>query len=198
MIVGTHYAHKFPSVSYIWALMDGDEIEGAVTFGRPSSAPLRRGVAGDDFAPFVWELNRLVLRHNHRNDASRLVSRALRQMGDAIIVSFADPSHGHLGIVYQAAAFGYYGLSAKRTDWKVRGREHIHGQTIADEFRGQPNRAALMREKYGDNFYLAPRPRKHRYIRVVGSKSFRRAAGSAIRYTQQPWPQHVQHNGGDV
>lgn len=185
LILRVHYACRFPSVSWAFGLFYGARLAGCVTFGRPPSAPLRRGVAGDEMAPHVWELNRLVLYDNLPNEASMLVGRAMRQIGDAIVISFADPSHGHSGGVYRACSFGYYGLSAKRTDWKVKGREHLHGQTVADEFRGQPNRAALMRAKYGDDFYLAARPRKHRFIRVVGSKTFRRKATAAIKYQQE-------------
>jgi hypothetical protein len=111
--------------------------------------------------------------------------------GNRIIVSFADTSQGHLGIVYQATNFIYCGLSAKRTDWKVRGKEHLHGQTIADEFRGTPNRAAAMREKYGDDFYHAPRPRKHRYVIFIGSRKFKRDALAALRYKIEPYPKPV-------
>jgi hypothetical protein len=107
---------------------------------------------------------------------------------DKIIVSFADISQGHVGKVYQATNFLYCGLSAKRTDWKLKGMEHLHGQTIADEFRGMPNRANAMREKYGDDFYLSPRSRKHRYVTFVGSKGFKSRARKALKYDVFPYP----------
>jgi hypothetical protein len=105
-----------------------------------------------------------------------------------IIVSFADISQGHRGMVYQACNFIYCGLSAKRSDWKVKGKEHLHGQTIADEFRGIKNRAQAMRNKYGDDFYLSPRPRKHRYIYIIGSKPFKAKAKSSLKYKVEPYP----------
>ena len=103
-------------------------------------------------------------------------------------MSFADTEQGHKGTVYQAANFIYCGLSAKRTDWKVKGMEHLHGQTIADEFRGVKNRAQAMRDKYGDDFYLKPRSRKHRYVFLVGSKTFKKKARSCLRYEVQDYP----------
>ena len=96
--------------------------------------------------------------------------------------------------VYQACSFTYHGLSAKRTDWKVKGKEHLHGQTVADEFRGQENRAALMRGKYGSDFYLAPRPRKHRYIYLTGSAKWRREAAAKIKYAREPFPKSALPN----
>ena len=187
-IIGIHYAKRWPSITYAFGLFRDGELAGVVTYGTPPSAPLRRGVAGDDYVGSVIELNRLCLVDNIKNEASLLVGRSLRMIGNKIVVSFADTEQGHTGYVYQACNFRYYGLSAKRTDWKVSGLEHLHGQTIADEFRGVKNRAEAMRKKYGDKFYLAPRPRKHRYVYVTGDKRFRAAATKAIKYTEQPYP----------
>lgn len=188
-ILGIHYARRWPSISFAFGLFRGEKLEGIVTYGTPASAPLRSGIAGAEFAPFVLELNRLCLRANRHNDASMLVGRSLKLPPKGrIVVSFADSSQGHVGYVYQATNFTYCGLSAKRTDWAVKGKEHLHGQTIADEFRGAPNRAAAMREKYGDDFYLKPRPRKHRYITTTGSRSFKRRVMSALRYAVEEYP----------
>lgn len=184
-----HYARRIPSISYAFGLEVDGALEGVVTYGTPPSAPLRRGICGPEFEANVIELNRLCLRRNERNDASWLVSASIRHMAkNAIYVSFADTAQRHSGIVYQACNFLYCGLSAKRTDWKVRGKENLHGQTVADEFRGRPRRAELMREKYGDDFYLEPRSRKHRYILISGSRKFKKAAIAALRYTVEEYP----------
>lgn len=182
-VIGIHYAHRWPSISYAYGLFDGDELVGVVTYGTPPSAPMKRGVAGDEMKGDVLELNRLCLKYNKPNQASNLISKSLKMLPKGkIVISFADISQGHNGCVYRASNFGYYGLSAKRTDWKVKGKEHLHGQTIADEFRGVKNRAQAMRDKYGDDFYLAPRPRKHRYIFVTGSKTQKKAITKKIKY----------------
>lgn len=182
-VIGIHYAHRWPSISYAYGLFDGDELVGVVTYGTPPSAPMKRGVAGDEMKGDVLELNRLCLKYNKPNQASNLISKSLKMLPKGkIVISFADISQGHNGCVYRASNFGYYGLSAKRTDWKVKGKEHLHGQTIADEFRGVKNRAQAMRDKYGDDFYLAPRPRKHRYIFVTGPKTQKKAITKKIKY----------------
>ncbi len=185
-IIGIHYAHRWPSISYCFGLFDEKELIGVVTYGTPPSAPLKRGVAGDDNKANILELNRLCLKYNRKNEASKLIAASLKQLPKGkIIISFADISQGHNGCVYRASNFTYHGLSAKRTDWKVKGKEHLHGQTIADEFRGVKNRAQAMRDKYGDDFYLAPRPRKHRYIFITGSKSQKKQLSKAIKYKKQ-------------
>jgi hypothetical protein len=188
-ILQIHYARRWPSISYAFGLYLDDVLCGVITYGTPPSAPLKVGIAGPDNKADILELNRLCLRNNLKNEASILIGRSLRMLpNNKIIVSFADIAHGHSGCVYQATNFIYCGLSAKRTDWKVKGKEHLHGQTIADEFRGVKNRAAAMREKYGDNFYLAPRSRKHRYIFIVGSKSYKKRIEKALKYKVLAYP----------
>lgn len=187
-IINIHYAHRWPSISHAFGLFRDGDLVGVVTYGTPPSAPLKRGIAGDDYKHVVLELNRLCLLDNQKNEASILVGRSLKMLPESIVISFADTEQGHKGYVYQACNFTYHGLSAKRTDWKVKGKEHLHGQTIADEFRGHPNRAQAMRDKYGDDFYLSPRPRKHRYIYVVGRRQFRSKVKEAIRYKQEAYP----------
>lgn len=187
-ILEIHYAKRWPSISHSFGLFDNDELIGVVTYGTPPSATLKRGLAGDEYKHKVLELNRLCLKYNRKNEASRLVGASLKMIPESIVVSFADTNQGHKGYVYQACNFLYCGLSAKRTDWKVKGKEHLHGQTIADEFRGVKNRAQAMRDKYGDDFYLEPRPRKHRYIYIVGNKRFKRSARKALKYSVEDYP----------
>ena len=189
-ILEIHYAKRYPSVSYAYGLFDNDDqLVGVVTYGTPSSAPLRRGIAGDEHIPDILELNRLCLKNNLKNEASVLVSGSLKLLPkNKIVISFADCSQGHVGYVYQACNFSYHGLSAKRTDWSLHSKPHLHGQTIGDEFRGMPNRSLLMREKYGEDFYLKPRPRKHRYIFITGSKGFKKYIKQRIKYAQMDYP----------
>lgn len=188
-ILGIHYAKRWPSISYYFGLFNGGKLVGVCTFGTPPSAPLKVGVAGDRYKSDVLELNRLCLKNNLKNEASFLVSKCLKLLPKSkIIISYADTQQQHKGIVYQACNFTYHGLSAKRTDWKVKGMEHKHGQTIADEFRGVKNRAQAMRDKYGSDFYLKDRPRKHRYIYIVGCKKYKNRVASDIKYKQEEYP----------
>jgi hypothetical protein len=66
--------------------------------------------------------------------------------------------------------------------------EHLHGQTIADMSKGHENRAEFMRAKFGDDFYLEERPRKHRYIYIVGTKGQKKSILSALKYPIETYP----------
>jgi hypothetical protein len=183
-----HYAKRRCPISYAFGAYRSGELIGVVTYGTPASSPLREGLAGKEWSESVLELNRLCCV-NEKNIASRLVGKSLRMLPKpSLVVSYADTAQGHIGYIYQATNFIYTGLSAKRTDWKVKGREHLHGATIADESRGQENRAEWMREKYGDDFYLDDRPRKHRYVYLCGDKKQKLAMRLALRYQQEQYP----------
>jgi hypothetical protein len=182
-----HYAKRIPSISYAFGLYDGVELVGVCTYGTPSSSPLREGIAGPENAEYVLELNRLCIESKNKNAASILVGRSLQLLPKpSIVVSYADTDQSHVGYVYQACNFIYTGLSAKRTNWRVKGMENLHGQTIGDISRGcEGSRVEWMREKFGDDFYLEDRPRKHRYIFVTGKNKTLKAA---IKYQQEPFP----------
>lgn len=189
LILNVHYAHRKPSISFAYGLFENNELIGCCTYGTPASSSLLKGVCGVEYKGIVKELNRLVLKYNRKNEASFLISQSLKLLPKPlIIVSYADTEQGHNGIVYQASSFLYTGLSAKRTDWKIKGMEHLHGATIADMSRGKENRAKYMREKFGEDFYLKERSRKHRYIKFLGSKVERKKMLKALNYQIQEYP----------
>lgn len=185
-ILEKHYAHRIPSISWVFGLYLDDVLSGIVSYGTPSSSSLREGVCGKKHIEKVIELNRLVLNDGlPKNSTSYLVSQSLKQLPKPkIVVSYADTGQGHVGYIYQATNFIYTGLSAKRTDWKIKGMEGLHGQTIADMSRGKENRAGYMRERFGDDFFLEERDRKHRYIYFVGCPELRKE----LLYKEEPYP----------
>ena len=183
-----HYAKRIPPISYAFGAYKGRQLVGVVTYGTPVSSALRVGVCGEQWMDNVIELNRLCC-DNEKNVASTLVGRSLQMLPKPlVVVSYADTEQGHVGYVYQATNFVYTGLSAKRTDWKLKGMEHLHGATVADMSRGQENRAQWMRDKFGDDFYLQDRSRKHRYVYFVGSKGQKKLMQSALMYAVEPYP----------
>ena len=183
-----HYAKRIPPIEYAFGLFNAQTIlHGIITYSTPSSAPLR-GIFNNEFK--VMELNRLCINEGlEKNCLSFLVSKSLKMLPTPLVViSYADTSQNHHGYIYQASNFIYTGLSAKRTDWKVKGLEHLHGATIGDMSRGKENRADWMREKYGDDFYLEDRARKHRYFMFLGRKNDIKRMREILPYKIEPYP----------
>jgi len=185
IVVANHYLHRKAPCSMAFGLFNlaTGQCDGVVVYGTPSSAPLRSGIAGKEEANNVIELTRLWVDDSvPKNGESFLIGNTLKKLDKEIVVSFADTSENHLGIVYQATNWLYTGLSAKRTDWVVEGIEK-HGHTWADKYS-----ADEMREKFGAAFSQQPRSRKHRYLFLNATKNRKKVLLSKLRYKVQPYP----------
>lgn len=109
LVVKYHYLHRRPCVSFAYGLMVNRKIAGVVTFGVPASRHLQMS-ACPSRPDLVLELNRLWVHDvMPKNTESWFVSRALNALPSRIIVSYADPVHGHMGYVYRALNFNYAG-----------------------------------------------------------------------------------------
>ena len=190
IVVKNHYLHRRAPCSIAFGLFLGDEIKGVVCYGTPSSAPLRSGIAGPEYALDVVELTRLwVCDSVPKNGESFLIGRTISLAGKDIVVSFAEADQGHVGTVYQATNWIYTGLSAKRSNWTVDGVSK-HCQTLADKYTADEIRA-----EYGDRFSLKDRPRKHRYIFINAKGKRRKQIIESLRYKQQQYPKRIPTNG---
>ena len=191
IVVEKHYLHRKCPCSYAFGLFlnGSDKPLGVVTYGVSPSSTLLKGICGPDEAKNVYELNRLwVEDFVPKNGESFLVSNTMPLLDREIIVSFADTSQNHVGIIYQACNFIYTGLSAKFKDPKVVGLENQHHATYAN---GLTNQQVI--EKFGaDKVYFVDRPRKHRYIYFNASKTKRKKLISELRYKILPYPKIAQ------
>ena len=187
IVVERHYLHRKCPVSSAFGLIDrsSGEIVGVVTYGVSPSSTLLKGICGPEEAKNVYELNRLWVDDRvPKNGESYLIANTMRLLDREIIVSFADSSQKHVGIIYQAANFIYTGLSAKFKDPKVIGKENMHHATYAN---GLTN--AQVVEKFGaENVTFVERPRKHRYIYFNCSKTRKRQLLEKLRYKVIPYP----------
>ncbi len=122
LIAGHHYAgDAHPVIQRAFGLFRDGLLVGAVTFGPPV-----------DRSTAIWadyELNRLALTDNRRNEASRLIAGAVRLLGPVSLISYADPSRSHDGAIYRASNWNYHGLSRPSTrkrngKWYRTGGKH--------------------------------------------------------------------------
>jgi hypothetical protein len=184
LLLNVHYAKRIPPITKAFGLFLDSDLVGVITFGMPASPALCKGVCGEEYKGHVLELNRLCLVNNLPNEASRLVGGALRLLKDPfIIVSYADTAQSHEGIIYRATNFLYTGLTASRSEWTIKGLEHMHSKAISNG-----NDLSSIKEKYGDDFYYRERSRKHRYITFTGNKTERKAFRNALKYQVTPYP----------
>ena len=187
-ILDIHYAKRMPSITYAYGLYRGLSLIGIISYGSPVSPALCKGVAGEKNKDDVLELNRLVLKENKKNQASMLIAASFKLLPKPkIIVSYADSEQDHLGIVYQATNFLYTGLSDKRTEWRMKG-SNLHSKTVCDIYSLEE------RMNNPDKFINIERPRKHRYIYLLGGKIWKKNISKQLAYKTMDYPKQRGKN----
>ncbi len=187
IVIEKHYLHRKAPCSKAFGLFQDGQILGVVIYGVSASSTLLKGIAGEDEKGNIYELTRLWVDDSvPKNGESFLIGNTIKQLDKEFIVSFADSSQDHLGIVYQATNFLYTGLSTKFRDPKVKGLEDQHHAGYA---YGLTNKQVI--EKFGEeNVYWVERARKHRYIYVNAHGKRRKHLISKLKYKILDYPKN--------
>lgn len=126
----------------------------------------------------MLELRRLVcIDDTPRNTESYFIGKTLkwlkRYTDYKIIVSYADPHHGHAGTIYKASDFKHVGMSAPGKIIDFQGRRY-HDKSIRDYNRAHckktgekiPATIALKLQKAleSGDAQMVPTPGKHIYV----------------------------------
>ena len=160
VIIKNHYTHrKAPcTVGFAaWIGGPGKKLVGAMSFGKPASGHLCRGICGPENESKIYELNRLWMTDScPKNSESKFIGWALRFLKkkmkkDWIIVSYADTAQKHTGTIYRASNFIYTGLTKTHKDYQVGNR---HSRHVKDSTQGR------------SVVYRSP---KHRYVYFLDS-----------------------------
>ena len=174
MILNNHYAQRMPSISWAFGLFDDNKLKGVVTYGKPASNSLCKGVLGEAYSHHVYELNRLIIDEGMpKNSASFLVGSSLKQLKrhNLCIVSFSDLGMNHNGYIYQACNFIFTGTTKPRTDKYVpKGKHSRHYDKEAPEK------------------YRVLRTSKNRYIYFACDKRLKKEWIGKLRYKSLPYP----------
>lgn len=111
-----HYSRNVNGlkVSKCYGLYIENELKGALLFGQLSTTAWKKYATNEKD---VVELRRMVVLDDMpKNTGTFFLSKAIKMIKKStkfkIIVSYADPYHGHCGIIYQAANWSYWGETA--------------------------------------------------------------------------------------
>ena len=191
MIVSNHYLHRKAPCSYAFGLCDtgSNVVKGVVTYGKPASHSLCKGICGEGEASEVIELTRLWVSDDvPKNGESFLIGNTIKLVPQDIIVSYAEQQQGHLGIVYQATNWIYTGMSDKHVQWQVEGMDSKHSRHLFDQYGGING----AKKALGDKMVATQRPRKYRYIYFNCNKRRKRELMDKLRYPILPYPKREE------
>jgi hypothetical protein len=180
-----HYANRIPLIEFAFGLYKENKLVGVCSYGTTLAIGIRK-----IFSYNVYELNRLVVNDGlEKNALSFFVSQTIKLMPKkCVLLSYADIEQGHNGYIYQATNWIYTGLSAIVKEYKVKGDEGMHSQTLFDKSKGKKDRVGYLKHLYGDKLYMDYRPRKHRYFYFKGTKKDLKIMYNELKFKIQPYP----------
>lgn len=136
-----HYSHNINGVisDYCFKLEFNNKLIGAMIFGRFGMANVWKKYG--DSQSEVLELRRLVLVDDtKRNAESYFIGRALRwlKLNTQVktIVSYADNTFGHEGVIYQATNFKRIGVVKPQRVIKYNNKSY-HDKAIRTKYKGE-------------------------------------------------------------
>ena len=179
-----HYLHRVIKASYNYGLFVNDQLMGMVAYTKPRVS-LAQSISDQADINNTLELSRLYIKDEVSqtvpNITSEFVSwslRQLKQIQNWFIISFADSGMHHVGAIYQATNFGYYGTTNTNNRYAWNGYGKHGGKWIKGHYYR----------------YMILSSPKYRYIKAIGSKTFKKHAKASIKFDQQPYPkQDNQH-----
>jgi len=123
-VMNWHYSERMPKFKQVYiGVWENDKFIGVVIFGLSVTPYLgsKYMLKNTECA----ELTRIALK-KHRVPVSKIVAIALKLIrnqspGLRLIISYADPYHGHNGSIYQAGNWIYVGTSSKVRQYFWRG-----------------------------------------------------------------------------
>jgi len=165
LIERNHYLHTFPGGTKLtFGIFVDNRLHGAISLGAgPANAySLVYQAQPDD----CLVLTRLWLSDDlPRNSESKVISIVLqalkRYTNLKFMVSYADPSQGHVGTIYQASNWLYTGLSEAMPLYDMGDGKARQSRSLAHGFGTHSVKHLI---DSGINVKLIPQSSKHRYI----------------------------------
>ena len=213
-----HYLKKWPSSKICFGVFK-DEFQffgvnitnvpiGVLVYGYPG----RRGLA-QEISPLlqkreVLELKRLWVEDGHgRNIESYVIGQSRKLLRThhpevKVLVSYADPSAGHRGTIYQATGWDYqivnkvgkgssFAISLvpnpKQTDW-------IHSRSAGRRF-GKTD-IELLKRKFGHDFSIRRDSDKYRYLYFNCDRREKKRLMKSLRRPIAEYRKEMNYAGG--
>lgn len=163
-----HYTRTCHNGPMCWGLFDGPRMIGVIAFATPSSEAVRASVFGPDHKDKVTELHRLFVEDGTpKNTESWFIARALRLLVSRkpeirAVISFADSTEGHRGVIYQATNALFCGTTGRSRFYRDQEGRLRHPR------QNGVNITPDMAEARG--WTPEMRASKNRYLFLVGNK----------------------------
>jgi len=178
-----HYSKRMPMPPLVSVgAWEGGTYIGCVLFARGANMNIGKPYGLETTE--VAELVRVALT-KHAHEVSKIVSVAIRFLrknspGLKLVVSYADPSEGHHGGIYQAGGWIYSGASEATEKFLHEGRWKHSREVTAGAFGGGMAKAGWQK------FQRRKFPGKHRYLLPLDADMKARVLPLSKPYPKRP------------
>ncbi|AHB14134.1 hypothetical protein [Dehalococcoides mccartyi] len=188
-----HYLHSFPAGTMLcFGVMLDNRLTGAITLGAGPALAYRLvdGAEPQDCLTLTRFWLSDDLPKNAESRVLGVIFRYLKRHTDLkFLISYSDPSAGHLGIIYQATGWLYTGLSSAMPLYDLGDGRLRHGRSL-NNFLGSRDQGYL--KKQGIKLNAIKQSAKHRYLYFLDPK-WRGYLKSAVL----PYPIKEGNNGNN-
>ena len=192
MIEREHYLHSMLGGTCLaFGAFINSRLLGAAAFGSGPMMAYRlvEGASPND----CLTLTRLWLSDDlPANSESRFLGVMLRGIRKntsiKFLVSYADPSQGHLGIIYQATNWLYTGLSSAMPLYDIGDGKPRHSRSLSHAYGTHSVRHF---EQHGVPVTLMAQSAKHRYVYFLGNRRQRRKMSKLLKWPVLPYPKET-------
>ena len=136
-----HYSKNINGLisDYCFKLLDGEEIIGGMIYGRIAMAGVWKKYADNENG--LTELRRLCcIDDTPKNTESYFIGHTLRWLRKNTnlkrVVSYADTTYNHSGIIYKASNFKNIGMTAKGRVIMYNNKRY-HDKTVRTKYKGE-------------------------------------------------------------
>ena len=186
LVTKYHYSHTWPNTSIVLGFYFRSKLLGIVCYGVGANKNLIPSVCKGVKPDEGFELVRLfAFDWAPKNIESYMIAQSFKHIQQnypkiKVLVSFADPKQGHLGIIYQATNWLYTGKSKDEFFFKFSGKL-VHPRTVS-------NYSKEMRKRIRNPKNRVLVGGKHRYVYLLGSKKQRKILKSSLKHPILPYP----------
>ena len=186
IIVRHHYLHTLPGGTCLaFGILIQRSLAGALTLGVGSTNAHRlvEGASPENCLSLTRLWMSDDLPPNSESRVLGIVIRGLRRHTNIkFLVTYADPSQGHVGTIYQATNWVYTGVSSAMSRYDVGDGKPRHSRSLGHSFGTHSVRYFAA---HGVKIKMVPQTAKHRYLFFLDSSWRGRLAVPHLPYPKQ-------------
>lgn len=216
LIVNNHYSHKWTMCSVALGVFKNgvvntyiniidDKLIGCIVYGNPIGMRASNSISPLIKQGQVYELTRLWLEDGQgKNIESYTIGESFKWLRIhkphiKALISYADPSYGHIGRIYQATNWLYiesFQAGNPLISFVDKPYKWVHAKTVHGLYgTNVPQKLADIK---GQPIWAKRTSKKHKYLYILTDKFERKQILKTLKYPPVPYPKLNDYTEPDI